>query len=499
MGNRTSARTTTTTRRPHPELGIPGCIRTWLTRALLLVRLTPFDTSTELGRSRERYRRVALTTVASILARGISLLTLLISVPLTLNYLGTERYGMWMTISSVVAILSFADLGIGNGLMNAISEANGMDDRMAARMYVSSALGMLSALALGLAVLFCLAYPFIRWETIFRVSSPEAVAEAGPAIAVFAGCFFLSIPAGVVQRVQMGYQQGFASSLWAGLGNAFGLAGVLFAVRVEAGLPWLVLAMSGGPVLASLLNSLALFGVQYPWIRPQWRVATAYAAQRLLRTGFLFLVLQSAAAVAYSSDNIVIAQVLGPKAVTQYSVPMRLFSIAPLLLGMILSPLWPAYGEAVARGDVTWAKKAFFRSILLALLVTAPFSVFLVLYGPQLIRAWVGTTLAPPTGLLLGLGVWTVMGSVGSAVGTFLNGLNAIRFQAICAVVMAVGAIIAKVTLAHSIGLSGVIWGSVLAYTLFTAVPVSILVLKIVPSMRASATTEDDRRAQCLS
>jgi O-antigen/teichoic acid export membrane protein len=49
---------------------------------------------------------------------------MVISVPLTLTYLGSERYGMWMAISSIVALLAFADFGLGNGLVNAIAVAS---------------------------------------------------------------------------------------------------------------------------------------------------------------------------------------------------------------------------------------------------------------------------------------------------------------------------------------------------------------------------------------
>src|ERR1035438_2273421 len=94
----------------------------------LLLRFTAFDTSSEAGRSKERYRRVALTTLTSVGARGIGTLMALVSVPLTLGYLGKERYGLWMTISSIVAMLSFADFGMGNGLLNAVAVANGKND-----------------------------------------------------------------------------------------------------------------------------------------------------------------------------------------------------------------------------------------------------------------------------------------------------------------------------------------------------------------------------------
>jgi hypothetical protein len=73
------------------------------------LKITSFDTSTLDGRSKERYRRIVLTTVSSIFARIVMVGSTLVSVRLTYDYLGAER-GLWMTISSIVALLGFADL-----------------------------------------------------------------------------------------------------------------------------------------------------------------------------------------------------------------------------------------------------------------------------------------------------------------------------------------------------------------------------------------------------
>jgi hypothetical protein len=80
-------------------------------KIISVIRFKPFDTSTESGRSKERYRRVVLTAGSSFINKGVTAVTGLISVPLTVHYLGAERYGLWMTISSTIAFLTFADLG----------------------------------------------------------------------------------------------------------------------------------------------------------------------------------------------------------------------------------------------------------------------------------------------------------------------------------------------------------------------------------------------------
>ena len=85
-------------------------------QVLSVLKFKPSDTSTDKGDSNERYRRVVLTAGSSFGSKAVTMLIGLISVPFTVHYLGAERYGLWMTISSTIAFLTFADLGFRNGL-----------------------------------------------------------------------------------------------------------------------------------------------------------------------------------------------------------------------------------------------------------------------------------------------------------------------------------------------------------------------------------------------
>ena len=86
------------------------------------------DLRTEQGRAHSRHRAIVLTALASGMARAVSIATVLISVPLTLHYLGAERYGMWMTLSAFSLLLSFTDFGIGNSVLTAVSKLAGRGD-----------------------------------------------------------------------------------------------------------------------------------------------------------------------------------------------------------------------------------------------------------------------------------------------------------------------------------------------------------------------------------
>jgi len=448
-------------------------------RMATLVRLRPFDTSTLEGRAQERHRRMALSAFASAMAKAISVATGLISVPLTLHYLGSERYGMWITMSSLITMLSFADLGIGNGVLSAVASANGRDDRLAIRSYVSSGIFILTIVAALILTLFALAYRFVPWYELFNVQSDIARRESGPALAVLVTCFALAIPVGIVQRVQMGLQRGFMASLWQCVSSCLGLLGVLIAIKAELGLPLLSLAFVGAPLIASLINSIVFFGFLQPDIAPGFRFVSSGAAKHVARTGTLFLVLQIVVAIAYTSNSIIIAQMLGAAAVASYAVPERMFSIITMLLGMILTPLWPAYGEAIARKDFAWVRRTFKLSMLISIGMAAAMSTVLVVCGPWLLRVWVGHAIAASSLLLIAFGIWKVLEAGGNALAMFLNGANVIRSQVVISILFAVVAISLKLLLVSILGIPGVVWATVIAFSLCVITPYALIVSKL--------------------
>ena len=444
-----------------------------------VLRLTPFDTATAEGRSNERFRRASLSAATSAGAKGIALITTAVSVPLTLGYLGTERFGVWMTLSALIALLGFTDLGIGNSLLNGVAYAAGRDDQAQVRAYLASGIVMLLVVATLFGLLFAATYWLVPWARVFNVTSVAALAEAGPAAAVLVTCFLVAMPAGAFQQVRLGLQQGYVNSIFVGVGNIGGLALVVWAIQMRLGLPWLVLAMAGAPLLATLANGFALL-VRSAWLRPTRHDVSLGIAHALLRVGLLFLVLQLAVAVAFTSNSIIIAAMMGPSAVAEYAVVSKVFLIPTLLVGFALGPLWPAYRESLSRGDVQWVRKTFDRSIRLSLSVAGSVSAFLVVVGLPVIGFWVGaSSVQPPFGLVLAIGIWTTLSAVGNALAMLLNGAQVMRFQAVTAILMATANVLLSIALTSRIGVAGVVWGSVIAYSLFALIPTAIYVPRL--------------------
>ncbi len=129
-------------------------------------------------------------------------------------------------------------------------------------------MAMLSAVAASILLITLMVYPYLRWSSLIRVTSPEALRDLGPTFLVLIVCFAINMPLGISNRVLTGYQEGYLANLWAILGSMLALAAVLVAVHLHMGLPWLVMGFTGGPVLAMAMNFLWLFGKNRPGCGP---------------------------------------------------------------------------------------------------------------------------------------------------------------------------------------------------------------------------------------
>lgn len=430
-----------------------------------------FDAHTSECRAKERVRRVGLTAAASALARITTIATSLLTAPMTLHYLGAERYGLWMTLSSVTAMLSFADFGIGNGVLSAVATAHGRDDLSGIRGYISSAFALLMAIGVGVLVLMAALYGVVDWAALFNVTLPVTKSEVAPAAAIFVACFAIALPLGIVQRVQLGSQMGFMASLWQCLASLAGLGGVLFAIYFRAGLPWLVLGYAGLPVFVGLINSMVFFGRLYPEFRPRPNAVSRHHSAEIAQVGFLFFILQIAVSVTYASDNFVIAHILGAEKVTQFAIPDRLFALTSMVVGLAVTPLWPAFGEAIARGDNVWARQTLLRTTVVAGLAGIAASMFLLIFGKTIIHAWVGDTIQPTFALLAGFAVWRALEAFVGPGSMYLNGLRAFRFQVITAIITAFVVIGLEIALIRRVGIAGLPWITTFGYFCLTFVP----------------------------
>ena len=410
-----------------------------------------------------REQRMRRGSVSAVAGRLVSLIAGFASVPILLHHLGTERFGVWATITSLTYLLTFADLGLSNGVVNAVADADATDDRIRMSRDVSSVFLVLTIVGLAIIPLFFLLEQFIDVGDLVGGQANLPSHEIRAAVLAFVACLAVGLPLGIVVRIQMGLQQTAVAYAWIALGSVLGLLAMFIAVAMDAGLGGVVLATSGGPVVAAAINAAMLFGRSRPWLKPRWRHVSWAAASMLMRAGGLWLVIQCATATSYQSDALIISHILGAEAVTSYTVPMRLFLFMPALMTFALLPLWPAIRSALARDEVQWVRQATYRMTAMAAVAVVVPTAFLLWGAPHVIDLWTGGQVEASAALLRVLALWAVTTCLVTPLAFLLAGLNALRFILTTNVCMALVNLALSILLAHAIGVEGVALGTVIA------------------------------------
>jgi len=150
---------------------------------------------------RRRLIGVVQGAVTNLSGRLIGVFVSFLSVPLTISYLGQERYGAWITMASLLAWLQITDFGVGNGLTTAVSTAFGEDRLDRVRKHVSNALFLLAGVSGLTGLVAVIAWPSIAWNGLFGLKDPAAQQEISQAVAVALGIFLVQFPLSVPGRV----------------------------------------------------------------------------------------------------------------------------------------------------------------------------------------------------------------------------------------------------------------------------------------------------------
>lgn len=308
-----------------------------------------------------RERAIRLTVAASFGAKVVSGVCTLAQVPLALHYLGTEAYGFWVTLFSIVVVLNFVDFGLGSGMQHAMARAYGSDDlESAGRVFWSGAavlaiLGLL-VLAAGLPAAF-----LVPWPDILHIRDSGLRAETGAALAIAIGAFVVGLPLNAVARLAAAVQRGWIHAGWIATGSVLSLALVAAAAFGRWGFLWFLSASLLVPVIQGLglfVHLLRVLG----WRLTPAPLAPASEIRSMLRSSLFFAFPQFGIALVQSAPALAISMAAGSAAVTGYTLLMRLFG--PFQQGQILllNPVWPAYTEAHARGDHPWVSRTFWRT-----------------------------------------------------------------------------------------------------------------------------------------
>lgn len=426
-----------------------------------------------------RTMRVLVTAGATYLGRFGAGIAVLVNLPLARQTLDPELFGVWMMLTALLGFMAFADLGVGNGVLNNATRAKATADVPLLRRTLMAGYGITCAAGLLLWCIWLLWAHFSPQPSLLAGTiSPGNQAEVVASFGVFAALLAINIPGSLVQRVQLGMQQGYWNGINQLISALLTIGAVRLTLHLDGGVPTLILATLGVQAFVNVCNTGAWLFLNKLLRWREWRGALDTPTVRaLLRTSCMFFLLQMAAAFAFQSDAVVITQTLGQDAYGDFAVIQRLFLFISMVLNAALVGMWPAFGEAIASHNLAWAKTALKRCMAGAAAVAVLACTVLALGLPFILAHWLDTPMRPVWSLVLVLSLWTVIDACANVFAAFMNGANILRAQLILALAMAGTAFAAKWLLTPWLGPTGAVLSTIVAYCLIS-VPGQIRIFK---------------------
>jgi O-antigen/teichoic acid export membrane protein len=423
-----------------------------------------------------RSARFKWSLFTSFLTKPLAVALPAVTVPLFLHYLGPEEYGVYETVVSLAAWLGLTNLGLGLGLMNRLTDCFVAEDRTTAQRYTSTLFVTTAVLLVLFGVLLLAAVPFIPWGALFhtdvQLSQWSLVGLMGLTVVIS----LLTVFTGNLSPIYSAFQELTRYNLWDGVGKVLSLVACFLVVKTPLGLAGVVCAATGVPALVRLVNMGHLFLFEKPWLRPRLALFDRQMLRPIATEGFCFFLLQMAGVAVFNSDKVVLSAFLGSSAVTDYAIAGRVFLLAYGVSMLLLTPLWPAYGEALRRGDLAWIQRNLRTSLWITCGVMAALGGLLLWQGEALLGLWVGPQTKLSANLVLGMCAAFVLRAWVDCRSVVLNAAGYLRAPLYFWGAQAVLHVGLSVVLVRASGLMGLVWAAPISalLTTFWGYPVMI-------------------------
>lgn len=375
----------------------------------------------------DRKKIIFKNTSLGILYKIINMGIVFTTIPLLLNYLEKEQYGIWATIFSLINIVFFVDAGIGNGLKTKLSEAISAKNFKLAKQYISTAYISISVIS---AVIFTIGSVLIFSFNLEELFNTTLISDKELKIILFVTlCLIVTV---FVLNLFKSFYYASQEASKVELAMLCYQVIILFSVLIilnffPRNLLFVTLIYGLSNIIISVIFTVFFFK-KNKQIIPAISDFSKDKIKVLMGLSLSFFIIQLCMIVIFTSDNLIVTNLLGPKEVTTYDIVYKLFQVVVTIAVIALDPLWAMYTDAFQKKDFLWIKKTILKLNKLFLVFTC-FVIVLFFAANSIIKFWLQRDLIIDRDLILFMSIFVLIRVFGAIYMIFLNGIGKIKLQ----------------------------------------------------------------------
>lgn len=432
------------------------------------------------NKGNERSQAAKKNIAASVIIKGLNIAIGLLLVPLTINYLNPTKYGIWITLSSLISWFSFFDIGLGNGLRNKLAESIAIGKHKLARIYVSTAYAVIALIVLVLLVLFSFSNSYINWNKVLNADCEIiSYSELSTLVQILFSFFCFQLIFKLISTVLTANQKPAKASFFDLIGQFLALILIFILTKTTKGsLLYLGLVMSASPVFSLLISSIWLYTGKYKRYCPTIHLVDFKKSKVLMGLGLKFFVIQIAAILLYQTNNIIIAQLFGPSEVTPYNIAFKYFSIITMIFSIIITPFWSAFTQAWVTKEVSWIRNII-KKLIHIWVILFFLGLIMLFFSNTVYKIWIGEKVVVSISISLFIYMWMIINTWNNLFSNFLNGVGKIKLQFYIGIISSLINIPMAIFFGKNIGIEGILIANIISVT-FGAIIYPIQYKKII-------------------
>ena len=398
-----------------------------------------------------------------VFIKGASIICGLLIIPLTLDYVDNDTYGVWLTLSSMVTWISFFDIGLNHGLRNRLTESFAKGNYYLGKKYVSTTYALLFIIFIPLMLLLLLLVHFIDLNKLLSLPNLDTY-QLKTSFSIIIIYFCSTFVLNTINVVLLADQRPADAALRGLIQQIVSILLIIILTSFTKGdLIKLCIGMCIAPLIVILIFNISLFHKRYQNICPSFASVDFAVLPDLMKLGIQFFIIQIAGIIQFQLINFLIIKYFGPSEVTEYNIAYKYFSILTMIWAILTAPIWSAVTDAISKNDYSWVKRMIKKYLILFFIFLIISPIMLILSSPAY-KLWVGDDVAISFSLSFWIMVFNLVTMFGSTFVNILNGASILKVQTIaCCISPLIFLAVTFLMINNGYGITSIIVGSIVA------------------------------------
>lgn len=385
-----------------------------------------------------------------------------ISVPLMINYMGTEIYGIWILGFSLISYLTLSNFGIPVAAITLMTKTSSEHEKKS--IFFNSLVLLVVIASLFIIVIYSMSFIFDGWVKLLGNIKNEHLDIANSILITMLIGFLIRLPFQLAMSAFSAYQKLYLAKMYETLIVISNILVLVLSINLKMDIQSFVFFTV---LLNLVINVVAFVHARYSFFETSIEENSNISKKSMniiLGHSLSFFYIGIATTVVWATDSLVIGNMFTMTDVAIYSVAFKLFTTLFLVFTTISGVMFPLYGKYYAENN--WKKINEVYNLNLSILPAIAGLIWIggIFFSHDIILLWTGKEeLYGGLLLMVALGGYGFILSIVNTHANLLSGLNLVKNTVKIGWLEAGLNLILSIISAEYFGLAGIAIGTVLA------------------------------------